>query len=435
MHAFIADTLDGPLDDTVRGVPPGTTPMKLRDVAYCGWHPARGEMSLPVLTLDEAAFTANRELLLAYVRSHGAALAPHAKTPMAPQLTADLISAGVWGITVANLQQATVMLRAGIKRLLLANEIGGIASGRRLGALLAAYPDVDVRIFADSPEAVATLAVAATEANRSALPVLVEVGIGRGGARDAATVEQIIAAVQAADGRLALGGIATYEGAAASADPIATRQAIEALMTRALDAFARVRERVPTAPLLFSAGGSAFFDLVVGAASAPIAADGNATLLLRSGALFFHDHGTYDRALRAMDERQGFVVNGIVRSAATSFRPALRLWGEVLSRPEPGLAILGFGMRDVSFDQDLPRPLAAYRDGAPVDGFDPDHARVAKLNDQHAFLAVSDNSPLAVGDVLEFGISHPCTCLDRWRVLFGLDPDGRVRTAYRTFFG
>ena len=50
------------------------------------------------------------------------------------------------------------------------------------------------------------------------------------------------------------------------------------------------------------------------------------------------------------------------------------VWAQVCSIPEPGLALLTMGRRDVAFDQDLPVPR----------GF-PDSA-VIKLNDQHAFL-------------------------------------------------
>lgn len=433
MSMFLDALLDSSLDDSIRGVPPGTAPLRLRDVGAQGWRPAAGDMALPVLTLDEDAFAANRDLILAYARQHGVALAPHAKTPMAPQIAAGLVEAGAWGATVANLQQAAVLLRAGVTRLILGNEIGGIASGRRLGALLAAHPDADLHAFADSPAAVATLAAAAEIAGRP-LAVLVEVGAGRGGARDRAAVEAILAAVLDHPGLLVLDGVATYEGAVATSDPAATAANIAALMERTAEAFALVRALVPDRPLLLTAGGSAFFDMVV-AGLAPVAkADGNATLVLRSGAIFFHDHGTYERALGALDARQGFACGG---ATAADFRPALRLWAEVLTRPEPGLAICGFGMRDSSFDQDLPRPLRIHRDGValPADGL-----RVNRLNDQHAFVAVPAGPDLAghdlaVGDIVEFGISHPCTCIDRWRVLFGLGADGRVCRAYRTFFG
>jgi len=433
MSPFLDALLDSSLDDSIRGVPPGTAPLRLRDVGAQGWRPAAGDMALPVLTLDEEAFAANRDLILAYARQHGVALAPHAKTPMAPQIAAGLVEAGAWGATVANLQQAAVLLRAGVTRLILGNEIGGVASGRRLGALLATHPDADLRAFADSPAAVATLAAAARTAGRP-VAVLVEVGAGRGGARDRAAVDAILAAVREHPGLLVLDGVATYEGAVATSDPAQTAANIAALMERTAEAFALVRALAPDRPLLLTAGGSAFFDMVV-AALAPVAkADGNATLVLRSGAIFFHDHGTYERALGALDARQGFACGG---ATAADFRPALRLWAEVLTRPEPGLAICGFGMRDSSFDQDLPRPLRIHRDGValPADGL-----RVTRLNDQHAFVAVPAGpdlagQDLAVGDIVEFGISHPCTCIDRWRVLFGLDADGRVSRAYRTFFG
>lgn len=433
MNPFLETLLDTPLDDTYRGVPPGEAAVALRAVATRQWQPRSGNMALPVLTMDEAAFAHNVEQIFGYVRSHGAALAPHAKTPMSPQIVQRLLDAGAWGATVANLQQAAVLLRAGVRRLMLGNEIGGAASGARLGKLLAAYPDARMLMFADSADSVRSLAAAAGHAGRP-VEVLVEVGGGRAGARDDAAVEAILEAVAAQGGKLALAGVATYEGAVATSDPAVTARQIAALLERAARAFQQVRALAPQAPLVFTAGGSAFFDQVTQAAKPLLAQDGNALLVLRSGAIFFHDHGTYERALRAMDARSGFEIDGQARHAAADFRPALRLWGEVLSRPEPGLAICGFGMRDVSYDQDLPVPLAAFRDGAPLPGCDPE-GRVTRLNDQHAFLAISPDSALAPGDVVEFGISHPCTCLDRWRVFFGLDAEGRVQSAYRTFFG
>jgi D-serine dehydratase len=420
------------LDATTRGIP-RIDGVAAATIDALGWSPARGDLGLPALTLDEAAFAANRDLFMRYAASAGALVAPHAKTPMSPELAASLRRAGAWGASVANAQQAAVLLKSGERRLILANQIGGVAAGRRLGALLAAYPDAEIHVFADSPAAVLAFAAAARVGGRSALPVLVEVGAGRAGARDADAVDAVIAAVQAADG-LVLGGVATYEGAAAVPDPDETTRAIAALMTRTADTFARVRAAAPDRPLMLTAGGSVHFDRVVAALGPLVRQDGNAVLMLRSGAIFFADHGIYAKGFAAMDARGGFVVDGVAVSAARSFRPALTLWAEVLSRPEPALAICGFGMRDVSFDQGLPVPLAVYRDGVAQ----PDlvgGVAVTRLNDQHAFMTVTADSRLAVGDILAFGISHPCTCLDRWRVVFGLGPDGTVTRALTTHFG
>ena len=79
-------------------------------------------------------------------------------------------------------------------------------------------------------------------------------------------------------------------------------------------------------------------------------------------------------------------------------------------------------------------PLAVWRDGAEITGAAA-HLTVARLNDQHAFVTLAEESDLAVGDIVAYGISHPCTCLDRWRVIYGLGADGAVTRALPTHFG
>lgn len=431
MANSLSDTIV--LDDRIRGIPPGTDALPIEEVGARGWHPAEGAMTLPVLTLDEVAFANNRDLMLRYARQHGVAIAPHAKTPMAPALAASLVEAGAWGTTVADIRQAAVMLRAGLKRLILANEVGGRAGAHRLAALLRAWPEAEIYVFADSSGSVDALAKAWSAGEVPLLRVLVEVGLGRAGARSTETAAALIDAVAMAPG-LVLAGVATYEGAAAQPTPERTRAAIDDVLGRAAELFRAVRARVgPERPLVLTAGGSVFFDRVVEALGPVVAADGRADLVLRSGAIFFSDHGVYERALATIDGRGGFRLDDAVTSAGEAFHPVLRLWAEVLSCPEPGLAICGMGMRDVSYDFDLPRPLRLFRDG--VQAAEAKGMRTTKLNDQHAFLAVEPGVDVRVGDVVEFGISHPCTCLHLYRVIFGVDADGRVRHAYPTFFG
>ena len=423
------------LDDRIRGVPPGALGLDSGRIAAQRWHPAGGRMSLPVLTLDEVAFIENRDLFLRYAREQDVEVAPHAKTPMAPDLAHSLVEAGAWGTTVADVRQASVMLRAGLKRLILANEVGGAGGAGRLAALVAGFPEAELYAFVDSIAAANALATAWRES--PALPplrVLVETGAARAGARTTAQAEAVADAIQAAGGRLRLAGVATYEGAAAQPDPIRTDEIIGSLLAMTGDVLLRLRARVGSdVPLILTAGGSTFFDKVV-AQLLPVAREANAPLVLRSGAIYFHDHGLYDRALAALDQRNGFAVGGIGVSAQKAFRPALRLWAEVLSRPEPELAICGMGMRDVSFDQGFAKVIAVYRNGErlPASTKSPE---IFRLNDQHAFLSVSPEDDIAVGDVVGFGISHPCTCLDRYRVIFGVGRDGYVQHAFPTYFG
>lgn len=424
------------IDDRIRGFPPGHAPLPLDAVGRQGWKPYDGAMALPLISLDQAAFAGNVALMMDYVRDHGVAIAPHAKTPMSAALAGALLAAGAWGTTVADIRQAAVLLKAGQRRLILANEIGGAAAARRLAALAANYPDAELHVFVDSVDLVEALRAAWQ--GRKGLPplgLLVELGAGRAGARSAEAAGAILDAILAAETpTFRLTGIATYEGAAATADAEETLRRIDGLVALTAAFLPGVRARVGDArPLIVTAGGSVFFDRVVAGLSAAVAADPDSRLVLRSGAIFFHDHGVYERGLAGLDARAGFRFGGQVRSAGSGFRPALRVWAEVLSLPEPGLAICGMGLRDVAMDQGLPRPLALYRDGALLGGLA--GADVLRLNDQHAFVSLPAGSDMRIGDVVEFGISHPCTCLDRHAILYGLAPDHTVTAAYPTSFG
>jgi D-serine dehydratase len=424
------------LDDRVRGFPAGHAPVALADIGTHGWKPYDGLMSLPLISLDRAAFAHNIRAMMDYVRSHGLEIAPHSKTPMAPALARQLVEGGAWGTTVADIRQASVMLKAGLKRLILANEVGGEAAARRLASLLAQHPDAEVHVFVDSLGLAKALHAAWSEnADLPPLGLLPELGAARAGSRsvdDASEIANYVLAHETDAFRLT--GIAAYEGSAATPDPAETVERINGLMAKTADLYRAVRQKVGRGrSLIVTAGGSVYFDLVVKALQPVLGADANTRLVLRSGAIFFHDHGVYERGLAALDHRKGFDVGGQVQSAGEIFKPALRVWAEVLSRPEPGLAICGMGLRDVAMDQGLPRPLALYRDGVKIANLR--GAAVTKLNDQHAFVELGGRSDVIIGDVVEFGISHPCTCLDRHAILYGLDGNDVVTAAYPTRFG
>ncbi|AOF90695.1 alanine racemase [Sinorhizobium sp. RAC02] len=437
MSDLHANGADNPLiDDRIRGFPPGHAALPLDALGKQGWKPYDGTMALPLISLDRQAFAGNIDLMMAYVKDHGVEIAPHAKTPMSTAIAGALLAVGAWGTTVADIRQAAVMLKAGQRRLILANEIGGIAAARRLAALLAFYPEAEMHVFVDSVPLATALSAAWRERNDlPPLGLMVELGIGRAGVRDPDAAGAIVDTILAAETpSFRLTGIAAYEGAAATADADETLRRIDGLVAMTATFLPAVRARIgKKRPLILTAGGSVFFDRVVAGLSAAVSADPDCRLVLRSGAIFFHDHGVYERGLAGLDARGGFQFGGDVRSASKGFKPALRVWAEVLSRPEPGLAICGMGLRDVAIDQGLPRPLALYRDSARRADFT--GADVLRLNDQHAFVTVPAGSDVAIGDVVEFGISHPCTCLDRHAILYGLDPDHTVVTAYLTSFG
>jgi D-serine deaminase-like pyridoxal phosphate-dependent protein len=157
-------------------------------------------------------------------------------------------------------------------------------------------------------------------------------------------------------------------------------------------------------------GGSSYFDQVVELLS-PDRFDFPVRTVLRSGCYVTHDHGLYERQAPGPQRLAG----------GPRFEPAIEVRAQVLSRPEPARAIVGAGRRDLSYDAGLPVRL----DGPGT---------IVALNDQHAHLTLDPEDPLAVGDVVRLGISHPCTALERWRLIPLVDGAGRVIDAIETRF-
>ncbi len=430
----LTDDWTGWIDDRWRGFPTGYAPLPIAQIAGRGWRPQDGRMALPLLSLDLTTFELNAEAVLRHLATEGALIAPHAKTPMSVAIARRLQEAGAWGVTVADARQASVMLEGGLSRLILANQVGGHGGAGRLAALLWHHPMAEVHTFVDSVEGVDALAAAwRAESSRGKgmpeLGLMIELGAGRAGLRDDKAAIELMEHVLAlpADCGLRLSGIAGYEGAVVVADEKESERRVDALMQRIAQFHSAMRARLgPGAPLILTAGGSLWFDRVLAALGPAAVADGRTRLILRSGALFFSDHGVYKRGFAAM-ERRGIGFAGRIM-------PALRLWAEVLSVPESGLLICGMGMRDAASDQGVPMPLRIWRDGREAG--DAGHIFIEKFNDQHAFVRVRSDGPLpAVGDVVEFGLSHPCTNIDRHGLIWGLDADHRVCCALPTAFG
>src|SRR5699024_10081921 len=102
------------------------------------------------------------------------------------------------------------------------------------------------------------------------------------------------------------------------------------------------------------------------------------------------------------------------------------------SLPEPGLAIVALGKRDIGFDQ-LPEPLRRYRESGSHEGesreqiLSVDGWQVTKLMDQHAFIQLPDEADdVRIGDIIAFGASHPCLTFDKWRRLCLVDESLQV---------
>lgn len=414
------------LDGLEKSLPPSAAGATVDGFLSGG--PRLSTFGTPVLVLDSSVLDANTARMAAWSAGRGLDLAPHGKTTMAPALWQRQLDAGAWGITVATPSQLRVALAFDVRRILLANALVDPVGIATVARARDADPGLEISSWADSTATVEAMhAVLAALRPARPLTVLVELGApgGRTGARDLAAARAVADAVVASP-HLELGGIAGYEGALAHDATPAALDAVRGYLgevaalhrlLRQTGAYAGVAEPVVTA------GGSSYFDDVADVLG-PLAGDGT-RVVLRSGAYVIHDDGFY----------RG--ISPFARTQGTPLRSAMHVWARVLSRPEPGLALLDAGKRDVPFDEGLPEPqLVADALGAPATPLT--GAEVTAVADQHAFLRVDPGTELRVGQVVRLGLSHPCTAFDKWRwipvVADGRDDDPAVVELVRTYF-
>ncbi|MDQ3790839.1 MAG: amino acid deaminase, partial [Actinomycetota bacterium] len=143
----------------------------------------------------------------------------------------------------------------------------------------------------------------------------------------------------------------------------------------------------------------------------------------RSGAYITHDEGYYAR---------NSPLGATPRLDGTRLRPAVRAWAQVTSRPEPRLAFVNAGKRDVPYDIDLPLPELRRAGGVTTELTG---CVVTKVNDQHGFVQLGTDAALEVGDWVGLGLSHPCTTFDKVPLVPMVGADGEtVVDLIRTFF-
>lgn len=388
---------------------------------------AAGEVALPAMALRDVAVEQNLEVMASLARRERFLLAPHVKTTMCAELFRRQLGAGAWAVTVANVAQARIAAEAGAERVLIANEVLARPDAEWLVSVSAS---VEVLCLVDSVSGVHALDGALRSAGCDRpVGVLVEVGSpgGRAGVRTFAEAHDVCLSVQAAS-NLTLVGVEGYEGTVGSHRSPADLAKVDAYLDGLREITVRLADDgrfTPERPVLVSAGGSKFFDRVIRALGHEADFSGHPhSLVLRSGCYIVHDHGLYAAETPLGDEVP----------ESDRLRPAIEVWCEVLSCPEPGLAIVGLGRRDASFDHGLPVLLAAV--GREERALRHDvTGQLLKLDDQHGYLALgADAGSVQVGDRLAFGISHPCTTFDKWRQVLLLDQEHRVTQVLHTQF-
>ena len=132
------------------------------------------DIDTPALVVDLDAFERNLDLMANAVRGAGVALRPHGKAHKCPDIAFAQLERGAVGICCQKVGEAEAFVAAGVRDVLVTNEIVGPAKLARLAALA---KTATVGVLADDVAAIPGIGEAARRTGVS-IAVLVEVDVG-----------------------------------------------------------------------------------------------------------------------------------------------------------------------------------------------------------------------------------------------------------------
>jgi D-serine deaminase-like pyridoxal phosphate-dependent protein len=284
------------------------------------------ELDTPALLVDLDVLEANIRRIVETCRAHGVGWRPHMKGHKTPEIAGKELAAGAIGVTCAKVSEAEVMAAAGIRDILIANQIVGNAKIRRVIDLIGpADPVVGVDSVANAIE----LARAASAAGKQ-LKVAIEVDIGmnRAGVEPGAPVVRLAGAI-AQHPSIRLVGLMAWESHAVTiADPGEKERAVAKAIARLTESAALCRNAGHRIEIV-SCGGTGTFPYCV--------RQPGVTEVQVGGAIFSDMH--YRTHYHA------------------DFPCALTVLATVTSRPTPTRIVLDAGRKTMSGDAAMPQPL------------------------------------------------------------------------------
>ncbi len=342
------------------------------------------EVFTPCLILDLDALEANLRKLGDYVAARGLRLRSHGKMHKSvdiQRLQEEI--GGASGVCCQKVSEAEVFARAGIRDILVTNEVRNLRQIDRLARLPLLGATLGVCV--DDRAAIAPLSVAA-QRHGTELSVLVELDCGQGrcGVADIAEVVAMAQTIAAAPG-LRFGGVQAYHG---GLQHVPTRE-------ERARRFAAVAVQVEATVAALTAAGLAP-ELVTGAGSGSYYLEGASGVFneLQCGSYAFMD-ADYGR-VEGEDGR---------RLDAGTWRNALFVLTSVLSDAGPERAVVDAGLKALAVDSGLP----------VIHGRDDVH--YAKVNDEHGIID-DPGDVLRVGERLRLVPGHcdPTCNLHDWYV-------------------
>ena len=353
------------------------------------------DIQTPALVLDLDALERNVKKMGDYAKAHGMRHRAHGKMHKSVDvLKLQMELGGAAGVCCQKVSEAEVFVRAGIKDVLVSNQVRDPAKIDRLAQLPKHGSEITVCV--DDVANVAELSEAAQK-HGTELGIFVEIdcGAGRCGVTTTEAVVEIVRAVEAAPA-LSYKGIQAYQGAMQHMNGYADRKAkIDAAVAQVGDAVDALKaEGIDTGLVSGGGTGSYYFEANSGLYNE-----------LQCGSYAFMD-ADYGRILDENGERID----------AGEWENAFFLLTSVMSHAKADKAICDAGLKAQSVDSGLPFI------------FGRDDVEYIKCSDEHGVISDPDGA-LKVGDKLRLVPGHcdPTANVHDWYV--GVR-NGKVETVW-----
>jgi len=330
---------------------------------------AKAELDTPALCLDIAAVEANIRRMANLFKDTPVRLRPHSKTHKSPMLARMQLAAGAIGITCAKVGEAEVMAQAGIRDILIANQIVTPTKITRL-VNLAAYSDVMVAVET-MENADALNAAALAKGVRLRVVIEVDIGMGRCGTLPGEETLALAQHIQTLPG-LRFCGLMGYEGHLVMVPDWAERKQ---------KTLAEVARLTGTADLLRKNG-------------IPVE-------IVSSGGTGTHEITGHIAGVTELQVGSYMTMDAQYReSVGVRFDYALTMLCTVISTRGSGHAIIDAGLKTIT--RDFGMPICLHPGGWVVTG----------LSEEHGALKRTDGPPLRAGDQVELVPNHGCTTIN-----------------------
>ena len=345
---------------------------------FIGMH--KTELDTPALLIDLDIMEANIETMANYFSTVTADLRPHVKTHKTPIIAHKQIAAGAIGVTCAKLGEAEAVIHAGIRDVLIANQVVGT---QKIARLINLAKHSEIMVAVDNPDNVQAISEAAA-AKGATVRMLVEVNIGmnRCGVEPGKPALVLAEQIQQSP-NLIFEGLMGYEGHTV-AKPIRSERdtAARAAMQQLVEA-KHYLEKHGVQVSIMSGGGTGTFNIT---GSIPEMTE------VQAGSYVLMD-STY----------------GNVEGVGDHFDCALSVLATVVSRPNVDRVIVDTGLKVLAKEFGIPQPT-------DVNGIE-----MTGLSEEHGTLQVSDaNVSLKPGDTLEILPTHCCTTVNLHDRYYGI---------------